>query len=89
MKDIDFTECSFIKKELCFLDYTEFCKNAFAIKKMYKELTKNGKIFFKWYVYANIHMTEYFKNNIWEFLNNEDPKIYVYLISNQNKYKFK
>ena len=89
MKDNDFTECLFIKKELCYLDYIEFCKNAIVLKLNYKELSKNGKIFYKWYVYANIHMTEYFKNIIWEYLNNDEQIYYINLINNISKYKFK
>ena len=89
MTDNDFKECQFIKKELCFLDYIEFCYNAKIIKMYYNELSKNGKIFYKWYVYANIHMDEKFKNIIWEFLNDDDPIVYVQLIENIPKYKFR
>ena len=89
MKDTDFLECSFIKKELCYLDYIEFCKNAKSLKIMYKSLSKNGKIFYKWYCYSNIHMTEFFKNTIWEYLNNDEPIYQVKLIENIAKYRFK
>ena len=89
MTDKDFEECIFIKKELCFLDYIDFCNNAKAIKELYKKLSYNGKIFYKWYLYANIHMKENFKDLIWEYLNNDEYSVYVEMINNINKYKFK
>lgn len=89
MKDIDFSICSFIKEELSFLTYFDFCKNAKILKAYYEALDKNGKIFYKWYVYANIHMEECYKNYIWEYLNNDEPEVYVNLIANLNKYKVK
>jgi len=87
MTDNDFSICSFIKEELNFLTYYDFCKNAKIIKAYYDVLEKNGKIFYKYYVYSNIHMTEYYKNLIWEFLNSEDAECYVNLITALTKYK--
>ena len=81
MKDIDFSECRFIRDELRFLFYKDFCKDCFIIKKEYKKLTSNGKIFYKYFVYANIYMTLQQKNTIWEFLNNEGIEYYDTLIA--------
>lgn len=87
MKDVDFTTCQFIKEELCFLTYYDFCKNAKILKAFYQAMDKNEKIFYKWYVYSNIHMDECYKNYIWDYLNNEDPEYYVNLIHNLTKYR--
>ena len=87
MKDVDFSVCSFIKNELSFLTYYDFCKNAKILKAYYNALNKDAQIFYKWYVYANIHMDETFKNYVWNYLNSDDPEAYVYLITNLNKYK--
>lgn len=87
MKDIDFTMCPFIRNELCFLTYFDFCKNARILRAYYQILDNNAKRFYKFYVYANIHMNEYFKDRIWEYLNNPDDEYYITLIECMNKYK--
>lgn len=73
MNGIDFSQCEFIEENMQFITYTEFCKNRNAIRRMFNELDRNGKIFYKWYVYANVHMKEQFKNAIWDYLNGYDP----------------
>ena len=87
MRDIDFTACEFIRNELCFLTYVDFCFNAKIIKLFYEAMENTAKIFYKWYVYANIHMTEYFKDRIWDYLNNPDEEYYQNLIECLPKYK--
>ena len=87
MKDVDFSVCPFIRNELCFLTYNDFCHNAKILKLIYEGLEKNAKIFYKFYVYANIHMKECFKDKIWEYLNNSEPEYYIELITAQRKYK--
>ena len=77
MKDngFDFKECDFINYEMKFYSLKDFCENCTAIKKLYENnLSKYGKIFYKWYVYANIHITMNQKNNIWDYLNNDITK---------------
>lgn len=86
MKDIDFSMCKFIKEQLCFLTYTEFCRNAKILKLFYEGMDDDAKIFYKWYVYSNIHMGEYFKNLIWEYLNGGEEQ-YTQLIGNITKYR--
>ena len=68
----DFSECSFIEGEMKYYTYCDFVRNRKVIKKMYQLLSKNGKIFYKYYVYANIHMNETYKNAIWDYLNGYD-----------------
>lgn len=89
MKDIDFTSCQFINEFLCFLTYFDFCKNAKLIKVYYNALDDNAKRFYKWYVYANIHMDEVYKNYIWNYLNSSDEQSYIDLLDRLNKYKVK
>lgn len=87
MEDIDFSACPFIKEQLCFITYNDFCHNARIIKLIYEAMEKDAKIFYKWYVYANIHMSEYFKDTIWNYLNNSEPEYYDELIDAIRKYK--
>lgn len=89
MTDTDFSICPFIEEVLCFITYYDFCKNARVIKAYYDALEKDAKRFYKWYVYANIHMDENYKNIIWNYLNTDDPEMYLTLISALNKYKVK
>lgn len=72
MVGVDFSECKFINESMRFYTYNDFCKNRKSLKMLYKVLTQDGKIFYKWYVYANIHMNETFKNAIWDYLNGID-----------------
>lgn len=71
-KRIDFSQCEFIEENMQFMTYIDFCNNKYIIKHLFEQLDDNGKIFYKWYVYANIHMKETFKNAIWDYLNGYD-----------------
>lgn len=71
MKDSDFKECWFIDSEMKFYSYKDFLRNAYAIKRLFDyTLQKNGKLFYKWFLYANIHLTMAQKNKAWDWLNN-------------------
>lgn len=83
MTDFDFEFCDFIDLEMSFITYNDFCSKCKTIKELYKPLNKHQKRFYKWYVYANIHMKEMHKNAIWEYLNFDDTIYYLDLI----KYK--
>lgn len=72
MEKEDFSICKFINDEMKYFTYFDFCKNKNIIKKIYDEFDSNQKLFYKWYVYANIHMSSQFKNAIWDFLNGYD-----------------
>ena len=81
MDDVDFTECRFIRDELRFLFFKDFCHDCYIIKRLYKNLSDNGKIFYKYYVYSNINISIGQKNAIWEFLNGDGDDSYLYLMS--------
>lgn len=68
----DFSQCRFIHENMWFITYTDFCMNRNAIKRLYEQLNEDGREFYMWYVYANIHMKENFKNAIWDYLNGYD-----------------
>ncbi len=74
--ETDFSECSFIENEMKYYTYEDFCKYRYAIKRLFNLLSKNGKIFYKYYVYANIHMNTTCKDRIWDFLNGYDETGY-------------
>ena len=68
----NFKECDFINTEMKFYTYKDFLQNCYAIKRLYdKYLSSNGKLFYMWYVYSNVHITMNQKNKIWSFLNND------------------
>ena len=68
----DLSECEFLNRKLIYYTYIEFCKRRFSIKKAYQELTIKQKKFYKWYVYANSHMSHTYKDIIWDYLNDYD-----------------
>lgn len=79
MKCVDFSECDFIDKQMKFYTYNDFYNECRLIKAKFDELSKDGKRFFMWYLYANTHMTLRYKNVIWDYLNefkNEDDLDY-------------
>ena len=69
---IDFSVCDFIDENMWFFTYYDFCDNRKQIKELFGTLTRQQKRFYQWYVYANIHMNETFKNRIWDYLNDYD-----------------
>ena len=87
MQDIDFTQCEFIKENMNYLTYFDFCNSCYSIKAMYNQLNKYEKRFYKWYVYSNIHMEKKKKNAIWNFLNSNETEYYIELIDKKRKYK--
>lgn len=69
MTEMDFKECRYIDIEMRFLTFESFLEDAKAIKRMYRALTH--KIFYKWYVYANVHISLNRKNLMWSYLNDD------------------
>lgn len=67
--EFDFSECEFINDEMKIYTFIDFCKNAKAIKSLFDKLSRNGKLFYMWYLYANIHLTMNQKNKSWDYLN--------------------
>lgn len=84
MQDFDFQFCEFIDHDMCFITYDDFCNKCKVIKELYSLLNKYQKRFYKWYVYANIHMREMHKNIIWQYLNFDDIFYYIELIKYSN-----
>lgn len=69
MTESDYKECRFIDIEMRFTTFESFMQDAGAIKRLYKAL--NHKIFYKWYLYANIHISLNRKNLMWCYLNDD------------------
>ena len=72
MKKEELRECQFIDEALKFYTYEDFYRDKKTIKAMYRTL--ENKIFYKWFIYANIHMSLVQKDAIWEYLNGDDFK---------------
>lgn len=67
---VDFSECEFINSEMKFYSYQDFCNNKRGIKRLYERLSKNGKLFYMWYLYSNTHLSMGQKNKAWDWINN-------------------
>ena len=89
MSDKDLKTCDFIQEYLRFITYIDFCNNARIIKYHYSTMDDREKRMYKWYVYANIHMIEKYKDLIWRYLNSEEPETYVELIMSKRTYRIK
>jgi len=87
MNDVDFSECRLIKEELCFLTYDEFCRYRKGIIKLFNQLSENGKLFYKYYIYANIHMKHTYKDAIWDYINIPNIKNEARLLKLKENYK--
>ena len=72
MKKEELRECQFIDESLKFYTYEDFYRDKKTIKAMYRTL--DNKIFYKWFVYANINISLVQKDAIWEYLNGDDLK---------------
>ena len=71
MQDIDFEQCKFINEQMRILTFNDFVGNRKLLRDMFwEELDDNGRLFYMWYIYANIHMNETYKNYCWDYLNN-------------------
>lgn len=69
MSEQEYKECAYIDIEMKFYTYKDFKKSAFYLRRMYDKLPH--KLFYRWYVYANIHLTLSQKNIVWSFLNHD------------------
>lgn len=71
--EVDFSKCRFIKENMWFFTYDDFCENRKVIKKMFQEMDRDGKLFYMYYIYSNVNMGLKFKHAIWDYLNQYDP----------------
>jgi len=78
-------DCDFIDARLQFINYNDFIERMGLIKKIYKRLTPKGIQFYKWYIYANVHMNRIYKDIIWDYLNGDKDDEYV--LKMQKRYK--
>lgn len=69
---MNFSQCRFIKENMWFYTFEDFYKNKAIIKKMFKQMNQDGKLFYCYYVYANVNIKETLKNAIWDYLNFDD-----------------
>lgn len=62
-------ECKFIDERMKFFTLNDFILAKDRIKVLYQSL--NDPMFYKWFVYSNIHITLSQKDAIWKWLNGE------------------
>lgn len=70
----DFTQCRFIEDYMRYADLNDFIKNGHIIKARYVRMTADGKMFYKYFVYAHTNTTTKQKDAIWDYLNNEEQR---------------
>ena len=87
MSDVDFKECRLIENCLCYLTFDEFFKYRRVITKSFNDLSKDGKLFYKFYVYANIHMKLNYKDAIWSYINSPTIENEIHLVNLSLIYK--
>ena len=69
MTEEEYKECRYIDNNLKFYTYRDFKRDAFYLRVLYDKLPH--KIFYKWYIYSNIHLTMKQKDIVWSFLNHD------------------
>lgn len=89
MNEYDMRSCRYIKENLRFVFYREFYRDRYLIRRLYNQLDKDAKIFYKWFIYANIHTTIGEKNAIWEFLNDIGEQYDIRVKDLMKKYETK
>ena len=84
---VDFTICEFIEREMWVITYDDFCDRRKGLKRIYESFEDDKKIFYKWYIYSNVHMDEDYKNTIWDYLNFDDIEYECELMRKKRFYK--
>lgn len=87
MNNIDFSICPYIEQQMWFITYNDFCDRRKGIKRLFEEMNIDQQIFYKWYVYSNVHCAEQFKNAIWDYLNQSDIEYELELTRLKHSYK--
>lgn len=80
-------ECKFIDERMKFFTLNDFILSKKLIKTLYQKL--DNPIFYKWFVYSNIHITLSQKDAIWRWLNGETEFFaYKYKKERNNEYRY-
>lgn len=87
MKNVDFSECEFIQENMRYFTFDDFYEDRYIIKREFNKLSKNGKRFYLWYVFANIHMSLYKKNAIWDYINDYKDDKEILEVKNEVRWK--
>lgn len=70
-----------IDEELAFVGVKEFYKKRKIIREKYSRLSLDEKWKYKYYIYSHYLIEEYYKDVIWEYLN--EPKGSIYYVFNE------
>lgn len=79
MKIVDFTDCRFIENCMRYSDIKDFANISHILKARFKMMKPDGKLFYKYFVYAHTNTTENEKNIIWEYLNDDRQSVITYV----------
>lgn len=75
----DFTQCRLIEERMRYADIFDFVKASGVIKERFNRLSNEGKMFYKYFVYAHKGTNEAEQNAIWDYLNGERKCITSYV----------
>lgn len=65
-----------VKEEMEFVGFKDFYKRCKKIKEMYLALDLQEKWKYKYYVFSHSLLRDYFKDLIWEYLNEPPTSVY-------------
>lgn len=69
MSEKEYKECRYIDDQMKFYNFSDFKEDAYCLRTLYDRL--KNKLFYKWYIYANVHLSLKQKDIIWSFLNHD------------------
>lgn len=75
----DFTQCRLIEERMRYADIFDFVRVSAILKTRFERLTDDGKLFYKYFVYAHKGTNEAEQNAIWDYLNGERKCITSYV----------
>ena len=72
MTDKEYFDCKFIDKYMSFFTIVDFYENCKFFKAKFKNMTANDVYLYKWYIYANTHISLKDKDLMWNYLTTPD-----------------
>lgn len=76
-----------LDRPLLYFGLDDFFKRRESIKELYISLDRRTKCIYKLYVYSRAYITEYWKNIIWDYLNDNVPEHEIVLAYGDEKRK--
>lgn len=65
-----------VREDMQFVGIKDFYLKCAYVKEIYEELSLQGKWEYKYYVYARPFLKDYFKDIIWQYLNEDEESVF-------------